>query len=694
MKIVKIIRKSFKVGVISLASLILLVVLAVLIVLQWPSTVINPKSLQWGARLARKADVDLSWKSATVRAQSLSFFTKSFGFDFKEFCTRIKSSPVNGCFGDLSFAFIVDLHTLPPKFVEVGPVAILDGDVTYKPAEGQAKKKQPPVEKPKQAAQDSNDFLPPWLKDAKLREIRVGLREWKAQVSPDQTLTGSLDLRNVHADEGMRWKVSVIEKQSSQNGKGHHAQADLDLGNLSGVWTGPWSLGLFAKARFDDGRTAHLEAQFQQKATGPKQDKKDFSQSFAYSVNASWVDGVKLIVAKLGGDFSPNSVQGALQASARNLVPYVQRIALNDCTFNLSRTHVELSSGDFKLDCPITARVQFPPVNSVPNLKLPTETSARLKVSLKTAFPPSADEKVDGNISLQLDPILNPIFEGEGNIASKVAGVPSEFPKAWQLDTDLGLMMKVPHFEKVVALLAKTATPIPAPLNVLTGTVQLGATGRADLNGGTIPVYFRTRLASVDEKLNLDANGEVNLLRTSQGMKTALKTNLVLSEVKLALPRLDLGAPPRFFPDSRIHSTLAKSGAGSQKPSDFSYQISVTTPADRPIQLLSNLAKAPIPVQVNVAMGTENPLSGTIQVADFPLQLFKRDAAVEHFKMGLQPDPDKSDLDGAIRVEYTDYTVRILVFGTAKKPRYRLLSNPPLPEQDVIAVLLFGHPLQ
>jgi hypothetical protein len=48
-------------------------------------------------------------------------------------------------------------------------------------------------------------------------------------------------------------------------------------------------------------------------------------------------------------------------------------------------------------------------------------------------------------------------------------------------------------------------------------------------------------------------------------------------------------------------------------------------------------------------------------------------------------------LSGSLEVDYTDYTIHANLYGTLDEPVIKFVSNPPLSDQDVISVLLFGR---
>jgi hypothetical protein len=209
-----------------------------------------------------------------------------------------------------------------------------------------------------------------------------------------------------------------------------------------------------------------------------------------------------------------------------------------------------------------------------------------------------------------------------------------------------------------------------------------------------LPIKFQTKLSSDQQKLDLDGSGELQI-QLKPEMKSHVDFELVLSDVQLVLPHLDMAAPPRFVPDPRIHSfketakkrVIAETKGGS---SSFTYKIKVLTPPDRSIQLISNLAKKPVPIILSLRAETDRPMRGYVRIHEFPVELFRRTATVDHLNLGFGPNPDKTEVNGEVRVNYTDYTIRIKILGLVQAPTIKFLSEPPLPEDQVIAVLLFG----
>jgi hypothetical protein len=129
------------------------------------------------------------------------------------------------------------------------------------------------------------------------------------------------------------------------------------------------------------------------------------------------------------------------------------------------------------------------------------------------------------------------------------------------------------------------------------------------------------------------------------------------------------------------------------------------TPPEHPVRLISNLAKTEVPLHLALSLHSQNTsteMTGQLHTGKFPLELFNRNAEIERLLIGFTPleGPTAKNsrvehpVDGVIRVQYTDYTVRILLNGTLEKPKITLTSTPPLPQDKLFSVLLFGQPLE
>jgi hypothetical protein len=379
-----------------------------------------------------------------------------------------------------------------------------------------------------------------------------------------------------------------------------------------------------------------------------------------------------------------------------NLGPALAKVEVKSCNFGMKSKSAQ-AGGDLTVDCPVV--LTFPS-----NLRLrahvnesdPTQIHLALQTQLHAkAWPPSVTTPVQGKAELNLKPFQFPFLSGKGDFKANIDGIPSEYPKGLKVDSDLNFDLAVSHFEGLVKRLVHTPWPVPAPFHVMKGNIAFNVHGKSDASQGQFPLSLTTRLHSEHQSFDLDGKGALTLAKLRPAPEAHLDFKLLLSRVMLELPRLDLGAPPPMVPDARfVRPRKPKPEKASQPALAFTYDVQVKTPADQPLRLLSNLVRTAVPIQLDLALSSENAPQGSVQVRNFPVQFFRRDATFEHFNIALKQPTNESKIDGAIKVAYTDYTITILIMSTLGKPIVKLVSDPPLPEDKLMATLLFGRPME
>jgi hypothetical protein len=352
--------------------------------------------------------------------------------------------------------------------------------------------------------------------------------------------------------------------------------------------------------------------------------------------------------------------------------------------------------GRLHFSCPGEARFKAWRAGALPQLRMPHSARFALTGDFKTPAIPVPDEYFDGELRLELKTVSNSLVELGGGLSAKFSGVPLELPRRGQLETRSALWVRLPQFSRAVSALHRTPWAVPAPLNALEGEVRLSAEGFLGRTRSEFPIRIETRLAGAGQKLNLDGRGVFRLENwgTELDLHPRLDLDLELSDVILAIPKLELQRPPRLLPDTRIVRSAPRQRAGkANETSGFDYNLRFhTNPSGQPLRLLSNLAQGPVPMQIQLKLSSQEEASGEIAVQQFPLELFRRDAVLEHFRLKLTPTRPDPPIDGAVRITYADYVVRILIYGTQSEPGISLRSEPPVPEDELWSVLLFGQP--
>jgi hypothetical protein len=156
------------------------------------------------------------------------------------------------------------------------------------------------------------------------------------------------------------------------------------------------------------------------------------------------------------------------------------------------------------------------------------------------------------------------------------------------------------------------------------------------------------------------------------------------------LPQFGLKGPPAVIPDSRFKKSVFAKTLKKQTP--LNYRIHVTTVEKNPIHLISNLSKEQVPISLDLVVSSAEPLEGSLQINEFTAELFRRKAAVKYFKLKISAvNPEL--INGLIIIKHTDYTIKILIGGTFEEPTVVFESNPPVPQNQIVSILLFGRKL-
>lgn len=395
------------------------------------------------------------------------------------------------------------------------------------------------------------------------------------------------------------------------------------------------------------------------------------------------------VSAHLEGVKRLHGLEADFKAVALNLADAVKRLETHDC-------HLKVDSKpptDFaKLGCPIKMDLRLPDPVENPITKYIKPVGVRVIADLKRDRG-QKEQPVSGNVGIEIDSLLSAINEGRAALSTDVSGLLSEFPDKWNFDVKGSV--DIDQFQKIVTLLRRTPAEIPAPFNVLQGGVslQVDGKGKVPVKDSVFNFTLGTKLRSRTQRLIVDAKGELALREEGKSIVPHLASDVTLSNVGLVLPAIEFRNPPSIVPDSRFVTTREINSDPNPQPS-FRYDVKITTPNSQPITLTTTLSEARIPIFVNMVFKEEQPATGSVKIAEFPLKLLRRDAKVEYFQLIAASVKTETEIKGKINFYYTDYTISLYIDGLMDRPRTRIMSDPPLPEKQALAVLLFGRPIE
>ena len=147
---------------------------------------------------------------------------------------------------------------------------------------------------------------------------------------------------------------------------------------------------------------------------------------------------------------------------------------------------------------------------------------------------------------------------------------------------------------------------------------------------------------------------------------------------------------PRVFPDPRI--VIERPKPHPQKIFTFDVGVKVRTESPGGIRLLSEFANPALPLSLQLSRRGPKQTGGYVRIEPFDIEVARRTMRVQKMLFDFSTfDRGVLPVDGTLRVEQTNYTVYIDVKGDVRSPNVELSSEPYLPREDIISVLLYDQ---
>jgi hypothetical protein len=710
--------RAFRIFGALLLSLLGIVSLALLLIFIRPQLILNEHALRIAAGLIASSGPVVTWNSVEIDTNTVSWLQKRVTLNFSGLCVREHSlNAYNGCFDRARLTAAGGLQRWVPKLTEIGPIAIQKGNVVFDLQRWEEVERRQPKEKtPKKRARpfQIETWAPRFLRNAKIFPIELDVSRLEIR-DREKTIRGSLALKEGSIGpasstgvqiqlEGRAQSTNSRSKSRSQDREQY--QLSLHLINDQDIWAwNQWRIQGAAEAHLADRRAIQASVDVRPRfvsVTKPvvigKRARRRLERSdeiaLQFAIEAKTQKENQKITARANGSYAPGQLQAQVSGSANELIREIPKLSLNECDLSITRVS-DRADSRYVVDCGVTGSIPFPP-ERLRFLEIPTEAGLRVQADLTSSdFIPSDTTQLEGSLDVVATPILSPIFQGRGEIHSRMSGVAGEFPRSGQLDSKIELELRVPDFQKLSRKLRNTAWGIPAPFQALEGDVTFRSAGTVSLEEGILPLRLRTRLTSVSQNMDLDADGTLEVSDVRTDPKTQLNFGLTLSNLKILLPRLQLEKPPRFVPDDRIHTLAAhptaKPTSTKTGESKFGYRAAIRTPPGKPVQVITNLARGPIPIHLDITLANDSPPVGKVNIGTFPVEAFRRKATVQRFDINLVPQVGDSAIDGRLEVPLGDYRTFVDVVGSIDKPKVKVTSEPPIGEDQLLAALLFNR---
>ena len=656
------------------AVVVLLLLVTALI---WrPEWVLTPKVL---TSLTRKfaASYHPRWTSFEPRIRSRGFLTKEALVKASDFCVHDDSATVAGCFQKLDVAVVAVLST---RGVELSRVARFDAAATGLALDLSAPR--PAAKTPEKKKRKRDGLLPSSLTHLRVDEMDVRLDDSTLKLA-SATVTGDLALSY---SSGL---VVSSRLYYDTPEKGENIDARLLL--QSDLFTEGRLTFLRLKGRVsgDVEDSATIDARIDQKEDG----------ALALKGSAKVINGARRLAARIAGDWTKSRYKGELFATLDDSSSTLRSVTADRCGLE-----APIGKGDridgVSLKCRVTLEPRpfgAPPGSEAKKLDVAIAFDGRRKPSL------TQKDGFEASLKVAVVPRKD-WYEFRGGLEAKLAGRLGDLPRSLKSQHDIDLTVKVAKFQDLVKYLKGTAFAIPAPLHVLEGPLEAFFKSRGDSRKDDQKFTYglKSDLASGKQKLLAKVDGEI-LAKKLFAPQRAFKddTSVTLEDLRLELPYLKIGSIPGVSVDPRIMTGTEKEQADDKKteakaqarkngaPAGSSFDYAARLRTGKPLTLYTNINPAPIPIGIELT-ATPAGLKGSITVETFKAELFKKKGTVDHVTLTTIANSSALDLDGLVQFHESDADIQVKLLGSTEKPKVIFESDPPMDQQAIIALLLFG----
>jgi hypothetical protein len=232
---------------------------------------------------------------------------------------------------------------------------------------------------------------------------------------------------------------------------------------------------------------------------------------------------------------------------------------------------------------------------------------------------------------------------------------------------------------------------LPAPFNEMNGDIILNIK-TSNHKHPEVVIFSETssiNLASKTQDFNVDIGGLIPLnLRTFKPQDISAELNF--KKVRLLLPKLSKKSPPpQIFPDSRFKKKITPPVQKKGTPID----LELTALNEKAMNIKTNLLDEPLRLNFDFKIHDGKLSGGFLNILPLKTKVFRRPIRIKCVNLKFNP-VSETLIDAVIRFPLPEYKITLKLEGPVSKPRYAFESKPPLSQDDIYAVLLFGRPTQ
>ncbi len=254
--------------------------------------------------------------------------------------------------------------------------------------------------------------------------------------------------------------------------------------------------------------------------------------------------------------------------------------------------------------------------------------------------------------------------------------------------------VNIPDFSELVVFLTNTPYAVPAPLNSLGGDARLTVSqseAGADGKGSSFDLNLDVRLSEEPRQRVWFTTKSTVALSTKLELDTS-KTQFAinLERLWLHLPPFDpLAGVPQLTGDSRIKPKRPLRFKPASK-TKLPVRISVKSQSPDSIRIYHKLFKPYLAGAFNMDISRKGLSYEFLVRKDFRVSYLKRDFTVQKISVSQKKQAAAGlQLDVLVQFDISPYLIDVQVLGSAKNPGVSLSSQPSLPREDIISLLIY-----
>lgn len=639
-------------------------------------------------------NLKIGFKSFTleINRPKGKFWSKTIVLEAKNLCVQYNQTAVDTCIDDVRLAatggfdgpVAGNQSHWSPHIQNIEPLrvqgAIVHLDLTAFPKS----------ENDKPSSFNFVDFLrkeilPKW----DIEGSRVNVTDFRIKTAPDSAFTAKFDLQHGEGDQ----EIEAILHEVKQIGGPLRAEASV-------IVTRPQSWGADAVNKLENGKEEKVSKhrwKIEANGTLDLDDKREIilkadskirdMQRLDFRIQALFKGIDAIQEARFDGDVRDDQFKGLASVKGGSKNTELQALDFVNCA-----AQADLKKKEGGIRCgPQSVRLQ---IRERSLMHRPDLFIFNPELDLKVSnFDFGGDKK---SADLTLDILMDHL--GMLRLGTKLSGH-VEIGKETKYTIKGRADAVVPQFQQITQLMKVTPYAIPAPFNTFDGAVGLQANVDFSEKGGGVTYQASTRLDSDFQSMHLDAAGTTKLENVAGKLEPNTDITLTILQLYLSAPRFEVRAPPAFKPDSRFgtinQKVVREKLTEIKEPGASRFKIHVKTASPQAIRIATNLTKSAIPITLDAVYDDhstdKSPVTGFVEVGTTPVELFKRNATVQSIRVDLLGSGDNR-LNGLVGVNYGDYAITILLLGQVADPQVRFISDPPLDDDQIVSVLLFGRP--